>query len=137
MEVIIEVATSRMQGQHYRAASAGTFGQALAGASSGWISIAGDVEAREAWRQDERREVVGGQSCHHRHGRHDRFQREHGLDALAGEQHFACFSEADAIAKEMSERLARGADWGLAAPRNIEPSALNASNSALKVRDGS
>src|SRR5581483_8812710 len=61
MEIVVEVATSRVQGQHYRAASAGTFGQALAGAPSGWISIAGDVEALEAWRQDERREVAGRQ----------------------------------------------------------------------------
>ena len=86
--------------------------------------------------------MVGRRGRDHRHLGQDGFQRQDGLDPLAGEQHPGLRrggfggAKADAIAEEMSERPARIRQWCLLRADPIEPGAVNTGDPAACIGDG-
>jgi hypothetical protein len=88
-QVLVEVAPDRHEIADVDACRAAPRMQALGGHPSGGIAVAGDIEPREHRRELQRREMIGRQRGDHGHAGQHAFERQHGLDAFAGEQH--CF----------------------------------------------
>jgi hypothetical protein len=86
--------------------------ETLGGHVAGGIAIAGDVEPGEHRGEVECCEMIGRQRGDHRQAGQHAFERQHGLDAFAGEQYVArtdarVTGEAHAVAEQMAERPAR------------------------------
>ena len=70
------------------------------------ILVLRDIQPDEPRREFQRREMVGRQRRNHGHPGQDGFQRQDGLDSLAGEEDAPSYAEAHAIAEETPERAA-------------------------------
>ena len=99
------------------------------------VSVLRDIQSGEPRREFQRREMVGRQGRDHRHLGQDGFQRQHGLDSLAGEENVADAAEADAIAEEMPERPARIRQRRFLSADPIEPGAVNTGDPAMRIGD--
>ena len=100
------------------------------------VIVAGDVEAAQPGRQDERGQVRGGQGRDHRHGRQDDAQGEHRLQALTGRHHIRCPAEADAGSEQTAQGPARRCQRRLAGAVACEPRAQHAGDGAIEIGDG-
>jgi len=80
--------------------------------------------------------MVGRQrSDHWQIGQH-RFERERGLDTFAGGENVGGIAEAHAIAEELTECATRIGERSFRGALAVEPGAMNARDTAVRVRDG-
>jgi hypothetical protein len=86
-QILVEVAPDWNEIAHVDVRRAAPRMQAPGGHPSGGIAVACDIEPREHRGEVEGREMIGRQRGDHRHAGQHGFERQHGLDAFAGEQH--------------------------------------------------
>jgi hypothetical protein len=75
-QILVEIGQSRREGDRLDPGRLRSFGQRGSRAFPRWIMVAGDIEPAQRVGQTQCREVSGGQSGGHRHGRQHAAQRQ-------------------------------------------------------------
>ena len=149
-QVDVEVAIDRHELADFDTGGEAAVAQPVGRLETGRVVVAGDIEPAQSLPVTgsggrggvEGGEVIGRECRDHRQLGQDRFEREHRLDALAGDEdprlrggRLVC-AETHAIAEQVAESAARVGDRRLVGPISIEPGALDAGDPAAGIGDG-
>ena len=81
--------------------------QAGRGGVTGRVGIAGDIKTAQCRGKQQGGKVVGRERGHHRQGRQDHAQGQHGLDPFPGGHHVAGHAEADTVPEKKAHGPSR------------------------------